>query len=274
MMIKKAKPLIILMGKSGVGKTSVARYLCETYGWSQIESYTTRPRRSADEIGHHFISDAEFDQIPEDDRIAYMEYCGYRYCSRREQLDSANLYVVTPDGYDRIKEEYCGRPLFTIALVASEDVLKSRMRMRGGSTEEQINERTQRDDAIFRNLKSDVTIPTDHLSISEVGDAIITLTGLLSLPDEKGSTAADQLPDEELLTMCNEIFIWKNGTGVMPADSHLKLFAAMKQMNIRIAEELVLNAASERFQKLVVLLMTERPYKFLNYRMPTHTESK
>lgn len=81
-------------------------------------------------------------------------------------------------------------------------------------------------------------------------------------------TAVSGLSDEELHMMCNEIFIWKNETGILPENSKLKIFATMAGTNVQTAEELVLNEASERFQKLVVLLMSERPYRFLNYRIP------
>ena len=48
-MEKQKKPLVIIMGRSGAGKTSVANAMRDAYGWTQIESYTTRPRRSEDE---------------------------------------------------------------------------------------------------------------------------------------------------------------------------------------------------------------------------------
>ena len=45
-MEKQKKPLVIIIGRSGAGKTSVANAMRDAYGWTQIESYTTRPRRS------------------------------------------------------------------------------------------------------------------------------------------------------------------------------------------------------------------------------------
>ena len=57
-MKKQKKPLVIIIGRSGAGKTSVANAMRDAYGWTQIESYTTRPRRSEDETGHHFITEA------------------------------------------------------------------------------------------------------------------------------------------------------------------------------------------------------------------------
>ena len=175
-MKKQNKPLIIIMGRSGTGKTSVANALHDAYGWIQIESYTTRPRRSKDETGHHFITETEFDRIQECDRFAYMEYCGYRYCTKREQLDQADLYVVTPDGYEMIKETYRDRPFFVIVLDASEAVLRERMRKRGGSTKEEIEERIRRDHVIFQDLHPDAIICTDQRSIEETGRMFFALT--------------------------------------------------------------------------------------------------
>ena len=86
--------------------------------------------------------------------------------------------------------------------------------------------------------------------------------------NKKLPITVDQLSDEELHTMCNEIFVWKNETGLLPENSKLKFFATMACINVQTAEERVLNEASERFQKLVVLLMSEHPYKFLNCRIP------
>ena len=174
-MEKQKKPLVIIMGRSGAGKTSVANAMRDAYGWTQIESYTTRPRRSEDETGHHFITEAEFDQIPECDRFAYMEYCGYRYCAKREQLDQADLYVVTPDGYEMIRKAYQDRPFFTVALTASKAVLQERMKKRGGSTDDKIQERIRRDDAIFQDLHPDVVIFTDRRSAEETGRTIFAL---------------------------------------------------------------------------------------------------
>lgn len=178
-MEKQKKPLVIIMGRSGAGKTCVANAMRDAYGWTQIESYTTRPRRSEDETGHHFITEAEFDQIPECDRFAYMEYCGYRYCAKREQLDQADLYVVTPDGYEMIRKAYQDRPFFTVVLTASKAVLQERMKKRGGSTDDKIQERIRRDDAIFQDLHPDIVICTDRRSAEETGRTIFALAEVL-----------------------------------------------------------------------------------------------
>ena len=58
-MEKQKKPLVIIIGRSGAGKTSVANAMRDAYGWTQIESYTTRPRRSEDETGRTIFALAE-----------------------------------------------------------------------------------------------------------------------------------------------------------------------------------------------------------------------
>lgn len=167
-------PLIILIGRSGAGKTSVAEYLHKKYGWLQVESYTTRPKRSADEIGHRFVTEAEFDEIPKDEIKGYMEYRGYRYGATKEQLDEANMYVVDPGGYETLKQQYQDRPLYAIKLTASRYVLKERMEARGTS-EKEIDDRLWKDEELFRDFQVDAEINTDHLAISEVGQFIVKL---------------------------------------------------------------------------------------------------
>lgn len=170
------RPLIVLIGRSGTGKTCAIRYLNDAYGWQSIDSYTTGPKRSEDEKGHTFVTDEEFDRIPKEEIMAYVEYCGYRYCATRSQLNDADLYVVDPDGYEYLKNKYHDRPIISIALTASRDTLEKRMKERGGCTDEAINYRLEQDDLIFKNLKTDITINTDQLSIAQVGETIVSAT--------------------------------------------------------------------------------------------------
>lgn len=170
------RPLIILIGRSGTGKTSVAKYLYDTYGWKQIDSYTTRPKRTEDEVGHNFVTDEEFDRIPKEEIMAYVEYCGHRYCATRSQLNTADLYVVEPDGYKVLKKLYHDRFMFSINLTASKDILEQRMKKRGGCTDETIKDRLEQDDVIFDNVATDAIIDTSRLSIKEVGDKIKAIT--------------------------------------------------------------------------------------------------
>ena len=89
------KPLFLFVGRSASGKTTIANML-EKDGYTQISSYTTRPPRYENEIGHVFISDEEYDKL--ENIVAFTFYNGYRYCTTLEQINNADIYVVDPDG--------------------------------------------------------------------------------------------------------------------------------------------------------------------------------
>ena len=59
----KDKYIVLIVGESGSGKSTICDELTKRYGLKQVESYTTRPRRSEDEDGHTFVSDEEFDKL-------------------------------------------------------------------------------------------------------------------------------------------------------------------------------------------------------------------
>lgn len=98
------KPLYVFVGKSASGKTTAANALEKEHGMVQLQSYTTRPRRYANETGHTFISNAEFDKLV--NIVAYTEYNGYRYCATRKQVDAVDVYVLDVPGVETILKQY------------------------------------------------------------------------------------------------------------------------------------------------------------------------
>ena len=96
--------LHLFVGQSGAGKTTVANRFEEILGTKQVFSYTTRSPRYEGENGHVFITDAEFDEL--DNIVAYTEYNGARYCTTKEQLDDATIYVIDVDGIDVLLNKY------------------------------------------------------------------------------------------------------------------------------------------------------------------------
>lgn len=98
------KPLICMVGKSASGKTTIANELEIRYGHKSIQSYTTRPPRYCGETGHIFLSDTEFGKL--ENIIAYTTYNNFKYCTTKEQLDEADIYVVDIPGVETLLQNY------------------------------------------------------------------------------------------------------------------------------------------------------------------------
>lgn len=107
------KPLFLFVGKSSSGKTTIADILENQYGLNQMQSYTTRPPRHENEIGHTFISDEEFDDL--ENLVAYTNYNGFRYGATAEQVDDVSIYVIDVPGVETLLERYqTDRPIVVI----------------------------------------------------------------------------------------------------------------------------------------------------------------
>ena len=100
--------LICIIGESGSGKTLCAEYISKNYNINYIQSYTDRPKRIPDELGHTFITDKEFDEIKKEDMIAYTKFGEYRYCATKQQIRFSipNVYVIDEDGLKILEEKY------------------------------------------------------------------------------------------------------------------------------------------------------------------------
>ncbi len=142
-------PIILLMAKSGAGKSTVASLLRSKYGWKDIDSYTTRPMRCEDETGHIFISEEEFNKIPQEDMAAYTKFDEHRCCTTNSQANQANIYVIDPDGIIYFKQHYTGnKNAVVVYLTVSDDELSNRM-LKRGDTDKKVIERLEHDKKAF-----------------------------------------------------------------------------------------------------------------------------
>lgn len=97
----------IVVGRSGAGKDYLTNYLCEELGLKQLLSYTTRPKRFADESTHIFITDEEAQHIiSTQDIIAYTEIGQYKYFGTYQQFIESDIYIVDKQGIDYLKINY------------------------------------------------------------------------------------------------------------------------------------------------------------------------
>lgn len=126
------KPLILLVGKSGSGKTTIAEYLEKHYGMKMLRSYTTRPMRKPNEDGHIFVTKDDFNAMPH--KVAHTFFDNHDYWATQEQCDASDVYVIDPDGVKSLKRNYLStRPYYTIYLQVNPFVRLWRMYKRDKS---------------------------------------------------------------------------------------------------------------------------------------------
>lgn len=101
-----------MIGRTGAGKSVIARSVCEKLGLKQVKSLTTRHPRNENEKNdswdHYFVSNEEFDYIGNMEGFAaYTEINGNRYATTFDELDKSDVYVIDPAGVKNLKEA-CG----------------------------------------------------------------------------------------------------------------------------------------------------------------------
>ena len=96
--------LTLIIGRSGTGKSTLEKKLCNDYNLKSIKSYSTRPKRSPNEDSHIFIKPSEVDNYP--NKIATTTINGNFYFATKEQLDESHLYVIDPIGLYELSNNF------------------------------------------------------------------------------------------------------------------------------------------------------------------------
>lgn len=166
----KDKYIVLIVGKSGSGKSTICDRLTEQYGLKQVKSYTTRPRRGDGDNSHIFVNDTEFAKL--ENKCAYTIYDNHKYCATTEQVDNADLYIIDVDGVGYFLSHYDGRKIpMVVCIETSRDVRKERM-MKRGDAEYKVANRLRYDKAHFGDA-DEYAIKTYQNEIEEDLDKIV-----------------------------------------------------------------------------------------------------
>lgn len=99
--------MIILVGESASGKSSIEKCLVEDYGFTKVVSYTTRKPRDneVDGIDYNFISIEKFIELKEKGFFAETaQYNDWYYGTAKEDCTNDKVAVLTPHGMRQIKK--------------------------------------------------------------------------------------------------------------------------------------------------------------------------
>lgn len=172
--------MIVLVGASGSGKTSVAKELGKR-GYNRVVTYTTRPMRDGEKDGvdYHFLSDEDFDTI-KDGFVEHSTYRGWKYgcdiCAK--DINNKNSVVIlTPKGMRKLKKLYqlYLKDTFTVYLDVDRGSRLIKMIQRGDDIEEAYR-RNLSDVGMFDGVEDEVDL---HVSNLEYGLSIKEITDMI-----------------------------------------------------------------------------------------------
>lgn len=101
--------MIILIGESASGKSTIEKNLAEKYGYIKTVSYTTREPRDGEinGIDYNFISADDFKKKVNDGFFVEIgAYNGWLYGTTREQYTENTICVLTPHGLRQIQKNF------------------------------------------------------------------------------------------------------------------------------------------------------------------------
>lgn len=146
--------LIVLSSPSGAGKTTISRMLMQSDPEITMSiSATTRPKRpgETDDIDYHFVDDAEFQRMVDDEELAEWAYVfDHRYGSPKEPIKEALkqgrdiLFDIDWQGTQQLKYAFGNDLVPIFILPPSMDELERRLRARNTDSEEVIQGRMRR----------------------------------------------------------------------------------------------------------------------------------
>lgn len=99
--------MIVLIGESASGKSSIEKYLVEKCGYNKIVSYTTRPPREGevDGVDYHFITKSQFRRLSEQDFFAEQAvYRDWYYGVAKRDCTDDKVAVLTPHGLRQVSK--------------------------------------------------------------------------------------------------------------------------------------------------------------------------
>ena len=125
---------IMIVGRSGCGKDTLAYCLTKNHGLKQLISTTTRPPRYTGETAHVFVSEEEANLMTE--RVAETVINGYQYFATKQQLDESDIYVIDPKGLSDVCDRAPDTELCVVYVQASTQVRRKRAIDRAEDKEE------------------------------------------------------------------------------------------------------------------------------------------
>lgn len=174
-MIWMSKKIVCLVGKSGSGKSSIAK---ASRNGIVLPSYTTRPRRDQWDTDHIFLTQRGFDYL-RDKMVAYTKFNGFEYGATKEQVESYDVYIIDVRGLKMMTDNLGKDKVVSILVRAKDDKRYHRMATTRGRDD--AEERIKQDEIEFAHLKEeDFDFIFDNNDEEELADCVGKLEHIIA----------------------------------------------------------------------------------------------
>lgn len=101
--------LIVLVGKSASGKTTLEKYISDNFRYEKIVSHTTRAIRGdeVDGVDYYYVSEDEFDKMRlNDELVEHATFNNWSYGISKKEIEDKKdaVVVVNPAGLRRLRK--------------------------------------------------------------------------------------------------------------------------------------------------------------------------
>lgn len=124
-MNNKKHTLVLVVGKTGSGKSCLINKLCERTKLKPLLSYTTRPCRGDKDNDHIFVTEEEYWRAKANNEIIIeTEISGNYYYATRDQLYTSDLYTINPSALDELLSMNLPDIRFVIVYISCPDKIR------------------------------------------------------------------------------------------------------------------------------------------------------
>ena len=175
--------IIVLLGASSSGKSTIEHELATHHGFEKIVSYTTRQPRNNEENGkdYWFIDNDTFREIMNRDLFAeHDEYSQNRLYGtlKSDYVDGNKVVVLTPNGLKQLKKNCPNEDILTVLVEASLGTRVKRYIDRCGvdkfnfDDKNEIASRVERDYSMFLGLEKEVDLVIHNDEGTNISDLV------------------------------------------------------------------------------------------------------
>ncbi len=175
--------IIVLLGASGSGKSTIEHELSTHHGFEKIISYTTRQPRDNEENGkdYWFVDNDTFEEVLKRDLFAeHDEYSQNRLYGtlKSDYVDGDKVVVLTPNGLRQLKKNCPNEDILTVLVEASLGTRVKRYIDRCGvnkfnfDDKNEISARVERDYSMFLGLEKEVDLVIHNDEGSDIKDLV------------------------------------------------------------------------------------------------------